>query len=193
MQIIRQQDLFDKALTESYIPLLVPNVRQVVWAKSEESFEWGDKSIKYPSVLITREDQTGFNFVWGVAVEDDSELKGCKIYPADFVYKLKVFVERGVEMISIRDYIRVLYNDNPYVKFPWFGDDDFKVGLRFVDLTMDEDRSNFDTRGACRAVSFYFQCRLLILQVLDLPIIEMVRIRQFMERASKTNYEIIYK
>ena len=62
MQIIRQQDLFDKALTESYIPLLVPNVRQVVWAKSEESFEWGDKSIKYPSVLVTREDQ--ISLVW---------------------------------------------------------------------------------------------------------------------------------
>jgi len=171
------QDTFETALAYTYIPKLIPGVKEIVFSNDVAGFEWVDRQIKYPSALVVRNDlATEFVLRYPMYFQDTHN--AAEVYPADITYTIKAYVEKQVEMIALRDHMRVAFQTDPYVRFQWMDDPYFPIGLRFVKISTTDERSNYDERGAARVVDLTFQCRVLIIGARDdIPEIEEIRMQ----------------
>lgn len=173
---------FEKNLVQKYIPYLVPDVRNVAFAKEEVSFYFDARFNAYPSVLIfrTESDDKGFRVKYEY---DDNASPGEPMTTGNYFphrqgYTLKVFVEKQSEMIRLRDAMRIRYQKNPYVKLLGYSLDypEMQIGLWLTRLEVEDIRSSYDEKGAQRVISFDFEVNLVISDVEIVPEIEEYRI-----------------
>lgn len=162
------QIVFERELIKTYLPSLIPGLKQAAFSKEEVNFYYNTKFKQYPAALVFRtgEDDKGFRPCYHF--EDDSAPGEKKTSGSYFPYKqsysIRVFVEKQSEMIRLRDRMRFQYQKNPYVILKGYSTDlpNFPIGLWLTSLLIEDIRSSSDEKGAQRAITFNFEANLVI-------------------------------
>lgn len=166
---------YEKSLVENYIPYLVPDVKNIKFASGDSAFYWDSKHIKYPSVLVTREDNDP-TICAKYRLNNNKTQTLNWYWPFEQQYTIRVLVEKQSEAIVRRNNMRVFYAKDPYVSF-LLENTPIHIGMRLLSMSVISDRDNYDEKGAKRVVSMRVQSTLVISgEITEIPLIQEVRV-----------------
>lgn len=165
---------YEKSFVENYIPYLVPDVKNIKFASGDEAFYWDSKHIKYPSVLLTREDNNPTLCQKYRFIGDTMKSSWC--WPFEQQYTIRVLVEKQSQAILKRENMRVLYAKDPYIRFT-LEETPVEIGMRLLSMSVESDRDNYDEKGAKRVVLMRVQSTLVISgEIREIPVIKEVKV-----------------
>lgn len=181
---------YEKSLVENYVLYLVPQAEMIKFASGDEAFYRDDQYIKYPAVLVNREDNQP-QFCDRYDLVDDETGEIIAAWPYDQPYTIKVYVEKQTEAIAIRNQMRIAYAKDPYIRFELDGTP-VAIGVRLLQIEITSDRDNYDNKGARRVVEFTMQSRLVLTTTMDqVAIIKKVQVSvQDGQKIAKAIYTI---
>lgn len=166
---------FEKALIETYVPYLVPQLRDIKFSSDEESFYQDNKILKYPSVRVFRDDSKP-SFCERYELVDDDTKERVWCWPYEQPYQIAIYCEKQTEAIQIRDELRRRQWRQAYVKFELDGEP-CHIGTRLLELTITSDRDNYNEKGAKRIVNALIWTKLVLCDNETVPEIKEVVVR----------------
>lgn len=166
---------FEKALIETYVPYLVPQLRDIKFSSDEEAFYQDEKIVKYPSVRVYRDDAKP-SFTERYELVDDETHEKVWCWPYEQPYQIAIYCEKQTEAIKIRDQFRRNQWRQAYVKFELDGEP-CHIGTRLLELTITSDRDNYNEKGAKRVVSALLWTKLVLTDREEVPEIKEVVVR----------------
>ena len=153
-------EIFETALVNEYLPYLVPNCVLYRFGTKDSSLSYSDESEqfrKYPTAIASRGNINVSTFPqW----HSDS-LIDTWFYQATIKYNVSIYVEKQSEAIAVATKVRGNWRKCPYVAIK-FQNTDIPIGLRLQNVTIGEERDNYNKIGAKRIVGFDFECTLAL-------------------------------
>ena len=151
-----------------YLNSLVPEVKEITYAKKEDLFPAISQVKKFPAVYYTRSTSD----VWSLPRKYDfaeeylnsegvPELMRSQVAIIEQHYSMYIYVENVAQAMSLSSLLKFKWN--PYLDVPWeftkrylwnrvTTDETVPVGMRLLGVRVDEDRSPSDKLGSQRVV-----------------------------------------
>lgn len=155
---------YEKGFLE-WVNVALPQITEAMYTEDIESLLSRDAIVKYPSFIFTRESSDMLLPRPYDAWHDmpNGELYHMRGFAFEQEYTGRIAVERQSDAFHIANVLRQYWSYHSYV---WLchPDADFKlpVGLRFLGMRINSERSNTDQRGALRYVEFKWKSQLLL-------------------------------
>lgn len=153
-------ELFETALVNEYLPYLVPDCVLYRFGTKDSSLSYSDESEqfrKYPTAIASRGNITSSTFPQWHA----DSLIDTWFYQVTIKYNVSIYVEKQSEAIDMATKVRSNWRKCPYVTIN-FQNENIPIGLRLQNVTIGEERDNYNKIGAKRIVGFDFECTLAL-------------------------------
>lgn len=151
----------------------IPALKEAVYAESIDAVLSRDSIVKYPSMVYTRV-SSDMELPRPFDVFEDGVCGGVvshmRCFSWEQEYLAKIVVERQADALRVANELRQCWSHDSYV-FVRHTDSDAPtpVGLRFLGLRIDSERSNLDKVGACRVVNVRWKSQLILEAYSDFP------------------------
>lgn len=172
---------YEKEMIE-FFKRAITDLKLVDYAEEEEIFELYNVNTVYPALYYSRMNEEQAMTKALKTTQDDPAQDYKKDSTSFFVvpmkYKATVMIKTQKDALKVQNDLRMYWRRNPYllVATNLLGEENIRVGLRFLYIKIEEKRNNKNEKGPLRIVECGWMVQLYLTSQEKVPVIKNIKV-----------------